>query len=47
MAATSVLELVSGRRGHFLLESGLHGGLWLDLDGLFPPPVAWASTTAP
>lgn len=39
MAATSVLELVNGRRGHFLLESGLHGGLWLDLDGLFTHPT--------
>lgn len=31
----TLLELVSGRRGHFRLESGLHGGLWLDLDPLF------------
>ncbi|HET7230167.1 MAG TPA: phosphoribosyltransferase family protein [Longimicrobium sp.] len=29
------LSLVSGRRGHFQLESGHHGGLWLDLDPLF------------
>ncbi|HYH78739.1 MAG TPA: phosphoribosyltransferase family protein [Longimicrobium sp.] len=29
------LELVRGRRGHFRLESGHHGGLWLDLDALF------------
>jgi orotate phosphoribosyltransferase len=29
------LELVSGRHGHFRLESGHHGGLWLDLDPLF------------
>jgi orotate phosphoribosyltransferase len=29
------LALVSGRRGHFQLESGHHGGLWLDLDPLF------------
>lgn len=29
------LELVAGRRGHFQLESGHHGGLWLDLDPLF------------
>lgn len=33
--ATAFLELVRGRRGHFLLESGYHGGLWLDLDPLF------------
>lgn len=30
-----LLELVAARRGHFLLESGHHGGLWLELDGLF------------
>jgi orotate phosphoribosyltransferase len=29
------LELVDGRCGHFLLESGHHGALWLDLDPLF------------
>lgn len=29
------LALVSGRRGHFRLESGHHGALWLDLDTLF------------
>jgi orotate phosphoribosyltransferase len=36
------LELVAGRQGHFHLESGHHGGLWLDLDPLFfdPRPVA-------
>jgi len=32
---SSFLSLAEGRRGHFLLESGHHGGLWLDLDGLF------------
>lgn len=32
------LALVSGRRGHFRLESGHHGGLWLDLDPLFAEP---------
>ena len=38
MSATSVgafLALVNGTRGHFLLESGHHGALWLDLDALF------------
>ena len=38
MSDTSVaafLALVNGTRGHFLLESGHHGALWLDLDGLF------------
>ncbi|MEO8562297.1 MAG: orotate phosphoribosyltransferase [bacterium] len=33
------LALVSGRRGHFELESGHHGGLWLDLDPLFLEPA--------
>src|SRR5215217_6771371 len=32
---SSFMSLVGARRGHFLLESGHHGGLWLDLDGLF------------
>ena len=36
--AAAFLELVSGRRGHFRLESGHHGGLWLDLDPLFAEP---------
>jgi orotate phosphoribosyltransferase len=30
--------MVAGRRGHFLLESGHHSGLWLDLDALFAAP---------
>src|SRR4051812_46064173 len=30
-----LLDLVTGRRGHFRMESGLHGALWLDLDPLF------------
>jgi orotate phosphoribosyltransferase len=30
-----LLGLVQARSGHFLLESGYHGGLWLDLDPLF------------
>lgn len=29
-----VLQLLSARRGHFLLESGHHGDLWLDLEPL-------------
>lgn len=36
--ADGFLALVSGRRGHFRLESGHHGGLWLDLDPLFAEP---------
>ncbi|MBV9000795.1 MAG: hypothetical protein JO304_17160, partial [Solirubrobacterales bacterium] len=35
-----LLELIDGRRGHFQLESGHHGELWLDLDTLFVHP-AW------
>jgi orotate phosphoribosyltransferase len=34
-----VLALVSARSGHFLLESGHHGDLWLDLDTLSWRPV--------
>jgi orotate phosphoribosyltransferase len=33
-----VLELLSGRQGHFLLESGYHGDLWLDLETLCLQP---------
>jgi orotate phosphoribosyltransferase len=33
-----VLELLSGRHGHFLLESGHHGDLWLDLETLCLQP---------
>ena len=32
------MSLVAGRKGHFLLESGHHGELWLDLDQLFTRP---------
>jgi orotate phosphoribosyltransferase len=34
--------LLRSRTGHFLLESGHHGDLWLDLDGLFWNPRALA-----
>jgi orotate phosphoribosyltransferase len=34
-----LLDLIDTRRGHFLLESGHHGGLWLDLDTLFLRPA--------
>ena len=37
---TTFLGLVAGRRGHFQLESGHHGALWLELDGLFADPRA-------
>src|SRR6202000_711496 len=33
-----VLELLSARQGHFLLESGHHGDLWLDLERLCLQP---------
>ena len=36
--AAAFMKLVSGRRGHFQLESGHHSGLWLDLDPLFAEP---------
>jgi orotate phosphoribosyltransferase len=32
-------DLVTGRRGHFQLESGYHSSLWLDLDPLFTEPA--------
>jgi orotate phosphoribosyltransferase len=35
---SALLELVAARRGHFQLESGHHGALWLDLDPLFVSP---------
>jgi orotate phosphoribosyltransferase len=35
-----VLELLPARKGHFLLESGHHGDLWLDLETLcLRPPL--------
>jgi orotate phosphoribosyltransferase len=37
-ALETFLSLVDGRRGHFRLESGHHGELWLELDGLFAEP---------
>jgi orotate phosphoribosyltransferase len=38
VSTSAFLALVAGRRGHFLLESGHHGALWLDLDPLFADP---------
>lgn len=35
-----LLGLLAARRGHFVLESGHHGNLWLDLDSLFLRPAA-------
>jgi len=37
-ARPAVLDLASARNGHFALESGYHGALWLDLDALFADP---------
>lgn len=37
--AAAFLKLVDGRHGHFRLESGHHGALWLDLDPLFADPL--------
>src|SRR3954469_19911079 len=34
-----LLALLAARRGHFRLESGHHGELWLDLDPLFFRPT--------
>jgi orotate phosphoribosyltransferase len=34
----ALMALIPMRRGHFLLESGHHGELWLDLDTLFLRP---------
>src|SRR5947209_33053 len=34
-----LLALLPRRRGHFRLESGHHGDLWLDLDSLFLRPA--------
>ena len=37
-SSTDFVELVSGRRGHFRMESGYHSALWFDLDALFAAP---------
>lgn len=34
----ALIRLVQARRGHFLLASGDHGDLWLDLDRVFLKP---------
>lgn len=36
---TSFLDLARGRKGHFVMESGLHCGLWFDLDIAFVDPA--------
>jgi orotate phosphoribosyltransferase len=45
----TLLDAVAASRGHFLYESGHHGDLWLDLDGLFVDARrarGWASVLA-
>jgi len=42
MVTGSILELLSVRRGHFALESGLHGDAWFDLEPLFLEPARLA-----
>lgn len=39
-SAEAFLRLVTGRRGHFRVESGHHSALWIDLDPLFADPRA-------
>jgi orotate phosphoribosyltransferase len=41
-----LIAALAARRGHFLLESGHHGELWLDLDGLFARPARVAPFVA-
>ena len=36
--SSDLLSLVSGRRGHFLYESGHHGDMWFDLETLCLKP---------
>lgn len=44
--AQSILDLLSVRRGHFSLESGMHGDVWFDLEPLFLQPSLLASHVA-
>jgi orotate phosphoribosyltransferase len=37
---TTFLDLARARRGHFQMESGLHCGLWFDLDAAFVDQAA-------
>jgi orotate phosphoribosyltransferase len=46
MTADGLIEALAARRGHFLLESGHHGELWLDLDALFARPAQVAAPLA-
>jgi orotate phosphoribosyltransferase len=46
MTADELMEALAARRGHFQLESGHHGELWLDLDALFAAPARLAPFVA-
>jgi orotate phosphoribosyltransferase len=46
MTSDGLIDAMGARRGHFLLESGHHGELWLDLDGLFARPARVAPFVA-
>jgi orotate phosphoribosyltransferase len=42
----AMLELMRARYGHFPLESGHHGNLWLDVDAAFIRPTRLSPTIA-
>jgi orotate phosphoribosyltransferase len=46
MNADGLIDALDARRGHFRLESGHHGELWLDLDALFARPARLAPFVA-
>jgi orotate phosphoribosyltransferase len=46
MTADGLIDAMGAQRGHFLLESGHHGELWLDLDALFAQPARVAPFVA-
>jgi orotate phosphoribosyltransferase len=46
MTGDELIEALAARRGHFQLESGHHGELWLDLDALFAAPARVAPFVA-
>jgi orotate phosphoribosyltransferase len=46
MTADGLIDALAARQGHFLLESGHHGELWLDLDALFARPARVAPFVA-
>jgi orotate phosphoribosyltransferase len=46
MTTDGLIETLAARRGHFQLESGHHGELWLDLDALFARPARLAPFVA-